>query len=266
MSTSVGGNAGTSAPPPDAYPFFDDNRQFLNLAFSTNSTIASPLRGFGAVLAGFPGNGNLYLTGGMFTANSSDTGSTIGDFFSRNEHFYFFEAGETSFARAGVPINARGPLDSNNVHVTFWYRDALASRGPGDLLRPSPEAYGVAGSANYRAGEDLMWFLRAGIGTGSNFGTGAIAGGIGWRPPNSRGDLGGIALGWTNPHPPIPSTIPIPIPLPQLRSQFTGEAFYRIQMTPNVAFTPDYQLLYHPSLSPRQTTLSVFSFRARVTL
>lgn len=38
----------------DAYPLFDDNRQFLNLAFSTNPTIAVPLRGFGFVAAGFP--------------------------------------------------------------------------------------------------------------------------------------------------------------------------------------------------------------------
>ncbi|MGB6519420.1 MAG: hypothetical protein WBE79_13070, partial [Candidatus Cybelea sp.] len=87
----------------DAYPFFDDNRQFLNLAFATNPTIAVPLRGFGFVAGGFPGTGSLYLTGGMFTANSSDTGSTIGDFVSRNEHFYFLEVGQTSFARAGFP-------------------------------------------------------------------------------------------------------------------------------------------------------------------
>lgn len=247
----------------DAYPFFDDNRQFLSLAFSTNPTIASPLRGFGLVASGFPGNGALYLSGGMFTANSSDTGSTIGDFFSRNEHFYFFEAGETSFARAGVPINARGPLDSNNVHVTFWYRNALTPRGPEDgFLRPSPEAYGVAFSANYLAGENLMWFLRGGIGKGSNFGTGALAGGIGWRPPNAPRDLFGIGVGWTNPAPPAT----IPVPLPSLRSQYTGELFYRIALTGNLALTPDYQLLYHPSFSPRQTTLSVYSLRARVTL
>jgi porin len=245
----------------DAYPFFDDNRQFLNLAFSTSPTIASPLRGFGFVTAGFPGNGNLYLSGGAFTANSSDTGTTIGDFFSRNEHFYFIEGGETSFARRGVPINARGPLDSNNIHITLWYRDALASRGPGDFLRPSPEAYGGAFSANYMAGQNVMWFLRAGIGTGSSFGTGAAAGGIGWRPPNAQRDLFGAAIGWTNPMRPM-----LPVPLPQLRAQGTGELFYRIGVMPNIAITPDYQLLYHPTLSPSRNTLSVYSFRARFTI
>ncbi|HEY1868354.1 MAG TPA: hypothetical protein VGG70_08640, partial [Candidatus Cybelea sp.] len=138
----------------DGYPLFDDNRQFLNLAFSTNPTIAVPLRGFGAVVAAFPGTGNLYLTGGMFTANSSDTGSTIGDFFSRNEHFYFLEVGQTSFARAGFPIHGRGAFDRNNIHVTFWYRDPLAPRGPGDaFFRPAPEAYGAAFNVNQAVGE-----------------------------------------------------------------------------------------------------------------
>ena len=107
----------------DAYPFFDDNRQFLNLAFSTSPTIAVPLRGFGFVGAVYPGQGNFYVKAGMFTANSSDTGWTVDDFFDRAEHFYFVEVGQTSFARRGVPIHARGPMDRNNLHITTWYRD-----------------------------------------------------------------------------------------------------------------------------------------------
>ncbi|MGC1380410.1 MAG: carbohydrate porin [Candidatus Baltobacteraceae bacterium] len=248
----------------DAYPFFDDNRQFLNLAFATSPTIAVPLRGFGFVAAGFPGENNVYLTGGMFTANSSDTGSTIGDFFSRPEHFYFLEVGQTGFARAGVPINARGPLDSNNFHITLWYRDPLAPRGPGDLLRPSPDAYGAAFSANYMAGQNVMWFLRGGVGSGSNFGTGALAGGIGWRPGNRPRDLFGVGVGWTNPS--LPEVqLPVPVPIPDVRSQTTSEIFYRFALMPNIALTPDYQLLYHPSLAVSRPTLSVISLRARLT-
>jgi porin len=134
------------------------------------------------------------------------------------------------------------------------------------FVRPAPDAYGVAFNANYRAGENLMWFLRAGIGTGSNFGTGALAGGIGWRPPNAQRDLFGVAIGWTNPAPPSSITIPIPIPLPQFRSQYTGETFYRIAISPNFMITPDYQLLVNPSFSPRQDYLQVYSVRFRVTI
>lgn len=47
----------------DAYPFFDDNRQFLNQNFSTSPTMASALRGFGAVALVYPTEGGLYVQG-----------------------------------------------------------------------------------------------------------------------------------------------------------------------------------------------------------
>ena len=43
----------------NAYPFFDDNRQFLNQNFSTSPTIASALRGFGAIGLIYPTDGGL---------------------------------------------------------------------------------------------------------------------------------------------------------------------------------------------------------------
>jgi hypothetical protein len=141
----------------DAYPFFDDNRQFLNLAFSTSPTIAVPLRGFGLVGAVYPGSGQTYVKAGMFTANSDDTGVTIGDFFSRNEHFYFVEVGQTQFARRPIPVHARGPMDANNIHLTVWYRDPLQPKdGVSPLLRPRGEAYGVAFNINQMIGTDYM--------------------------------------------------------------------------------------------------------------
>ena len=59
----------------DAYPFFDDNRQFLNQNFSTSPTMASALRGFGAVALVYPTDGGLYVQGGIFTANTRTPGS-----------------------------------------------------------------------------------------------------------------------------------------------------------------------------------------------
>jgi hypothetical protein len=122
-----------------------------------------------------------------------------------------------------------------------------------------------------------MWFLRAGIGKGSLFGTGALATGFGWRPANRPLDLFGFAVGWTNPQPPLVDPVPIPAPfpisVPNLRSQGTGEIFYRIALIfyrialiPNFALTPDYQFLLHPSLAPSRGSISVFSLRGRLTL
>ena len=249
----------------DAYPFFDDNRQFLNLAFSTSPTIAVPLRGFGFVGVAYPGSGNAYVKAGMFTANSANTGATIGDFFSHNEHFYFAEVGQTQFARRPIPIHARGPMDANNMHLTFWYRDPLAFR-PGEtnpLLRPRDKAYGVAFSINQMIGAEYMWFLRGGVGTGG-FAKANVTGGFGYRPPSRTADLFGIGVGWSQPD--VPEIdVPLPVPLPtNLPSQTVGEVFYRLALTPAFAVTPDFQLIFNPSLDPRRDTLSVFSLRARL--
>jgi hypothetical protein len=248
----------------NAYPFFDDNRQFLNLVFSTSPTIAVPLRGFGFVGAAYPGNGNLYVKGGMFTANSDDTGVTIGDFFSKNEHFYFVEIGQSQFARRPIPIHARGPMDANNIHLTVWYRDPLALRpGLNPLQRPRPEAYGVAFNINQMVGTDYMLFLRGGVGTGG-FAKANVTGGFGYRPPSRTADLFGLAVGWSDPE--IPDiNIPLPVPLPtNLPSQTTAEVFYRLAITPNFALTPDFQFILNPSLDPGRDTMSVFSMRARL--
>ncbi|HEY2753584.1 carbohydrate porin [Phenylobacterium sp.] len=228
----------------DAYPFFDDNRQFLSLAFSTSPTIAVPLRGFGLVGAAFPTDGGLYLKGGMFTALSDDTGWTVDNFFNKDEHFYFFETGWSGLAGMGVPIQGRGPTDRDNFHITTWYRDPLSDG--------SPRAYGVAANANFMIGENNMWFLRGGWSEGwlANW---ALSGGLGHRPANHPSDLFGVAFGWVEPSNKL------------LDPQYTGELFYRFHVTQNLAFTPDFQIIFNPSLAPTRGNIIVLSMRGRVT-
>ena len=227
----------------DAYPFFDDNRQFLNQSFSTSPTIAAPLRGFGAVAAVYPTETGFYLKPGVFTNHSSDTGSTIGDFFSKNERFYMLEAGWSGLARSGVPIQARAAMDSDNIHLTTWYREPTQ----GGLGRSK----GVAFNANYMAGENLMWFTRAGWSQGWAADR-AAAVGLGWRPAAGFSDLFGVAVGWVRPtH-------------SALRNQTTAEVFYRFHVTPQFAVTPDLQYIRNPSLAPRENSMWVLSLRGRL--
>lgn len=226
----------------DPYPFFDDNRQFLSQQFSTNPTIQSPLRGFGGVAAWYPTDGGLYLKTGMFTSLSSDTGSTIADFFSKDEHFYMLEVGLSSLARTGTAIQVRGPTDANNIHVTGWYRNAT---------NESPRSYGFAFNANYKIGQRFMWFLRGGW-SKDFLADGAVSGGFGWRPPRERSDLFAVGFGWTHPS------------SGALRSQYTAETFYRLQLVQNLAITPDIQLVIDPALNPRVNTIWVFSLRGRI--
>lgn len=227
----------------NAYPFFDDNRQFFNQNFTTSPTIPVPLRGFGLVGALYPTDNNLYVSGGMYTPYSSDTGWTIDSFFEKNDYFYNLEVGWSGLAGTGTPIQARGPMDANNFHVTAWYRDPLEDG--------SPEAYGVAFNANYTVGENTMLFARGGLSEGWLINRN-IAVGFGYRPTRAPSDLFGVALGWANPTNDL------------LPDQFTAEAFYRFQVTPQLAVTPDVQLIVDPSLDPTEDYLWALGMRARI--
>lgn len=172
------------------YPFFDDNRQFFNQTFSTSPTIASPLRGFGAVAAWFPvADRGFYVQAGMYTANSDDTGLTIDDFFTTGEHFYHLDLGWTAFPAQPLPIQARGPMDAVNFHVVGWFKNKQPN---------IPEADGVAFNASPALGEHLLVFLRGGWSAGW-FVDQNLSGGLGWRPTRFPSDLFGIGTGWAHP-------------------------------------------------------------------
>ncbi|MFO1210704.1 MAG: carbohydrate porin [Amaricoccus sp.] len=237
----------------DAYPFFDDNRQFLNQAFSTSPTIASPLRGAGAVGTWFP-KANYYVLGGIYSANSSDTGTTINEVFDTGELFYQLEVGWSALARSGVPVQARGPMDSNNIHLTAWYKDAQPEQSNPTLR---PEAKGLAFNANMTLSDNLMWFLRAGLSDGW-VNDRAVSAGFGWHPTAEFSDLFGLGVGWVRPNDDI-------LPPPFQREQWNVETFYRWHLTPNFAITPDLQYITNPSLNPSVDDLWVASLRARIT-
>ncbi len=230
------------------YPFFDDNRQFLNQTFSTSPTIVSPLRGFGAVAAVYPTELGLYAKAGIYTPNSSDTGSTIDSFFHDGEFFTHLELGWTALARTGTPIQARGPMDPANLSLTFWHKDAQDDAPPLN----APEAHGVAFNANMPYGDSLMWFLRGGWSDGWAIERN-LTGGFGWRPSAEYSDLLGFGVGWAAPANEM------------LDDQYTAEAFYRYHLTPNLAITPDVQYIADPTLNPDVDSMWVGSLRMRVT-
>ena len=196
--------------------------------------MASALRGFGAVALVYPTDGGLYLQGGIFTANSSDTGFTLNDFVNVPEYFTAVEMGWSGLARSGVPVPARGPMDQNKIHVTLWHKDAQPD-APSPINRP--EAQRVTFNANFIAGDNAMWFVRGGASEGW-ITQRAVSAGVGYRPPSALGDLAGFAGGWTDPQ------------SSALSSQFTLETFYRYQLTPNLAIAPDVQYVIGPSLNP----------------
>jgi hypothetical protein len=224
----------------NAYPFFDDNRQFLNQNFSISPTVSSPLRTFGLVSTLYPiENTGLYVTPAMYSANSTDTGWAVDNFFRLHEYFYQLEVGLTSLAGTPTPIQARGPMDPNNFHVTLWYKDSQSTGNIGLNV-----ARGIAFNANFMVGDSVMPFLRGGYSTGWIIDAN-VSSGVGIRPPWGPDDLFGFGVGWAR-----------PTNRPLFRSQYTLEAFYRFMLTPNFAITPDLQCIIDPALTPALAQLT----------
>jgi porin len=227
------------------YPFFDDNRQYLNQMYTTSVTIPVPLRGFGAVAAVFPTNFGLYAKAGVYTVYSDDVGFTADSFFNRPQYFRHLELGWSGLAGTGTPIQGRGPMDANNVSLTLWSKDANFDTG-------ETKSRGIAFNANYQFRPDMMAFLRGGWSEGWQLDR-SLNGGWGWRPFQQYSDLLGLAAGWAEPanH--------------NLRDQYVFEGFYRFQLTSQLAVTPDLQWILHPTLNPNTGSIWVASLRARVT-
>jgi porin len=98
----------------------------------------------------------------------------------------------------------------------------------------------------------MMAFLRGGWSEGWQLDR-SLNAGWGWRPFQQYSDLVAVAAGWAEPanH--------------SLRDQYVFEGFYRFQLTPQLAVTPDLQWVLHPTLTPNAGSLWVGSLRARVT-
>ena len=112
---------------------------------------------------------------------------------------------------------------------------------------------GLAFSAAFFIEDEWMPFLRVGRSRGyTALLESSVSTGIGryWK---RRKELLGFGVSWGQP----PG---------QGRDQWTSELFYRLQLTPSFAVTPDVQLIVHPALNPDADTVWLFGIRARLAL
>ena len=205
------------------------------------------------------GGRNAPIHAGPYTFDTGPTflhqKFTLDEVFDTGELFYQLEVGWSALARSGVPVQARGPMDSNNVHVTGWYKDSQPDQSNVTL---QPQARGLAFNANWMVGDNLMWFLRAGASEGW-VNDRSVSAGFGWRPDVEYSDLFGFGIGWVRPNTEIVTVEAFQ------REQWNVETFYRFHVTPNFAITPDLQYISNPSLNPEVDSLWIGSLRARVT-
>ena len=187
---------------------------------------------------------SVFVIGGLTDRNGDPTDPFEGfdTFFNTNEYFKSIEVGWT-------PSHDRIYLD--NAHVSFWHADEREEAG-------EPSGWGLNVSLVRYLGEKWMPFVRAGYANdGGALMQKSVSVGFAYQPVPAS-DVLGFGLNWGQPNETTFS--------PGLRDQYSAEAYYRLNLTPRFAITPDLQLLINPALDPERDSIWVFGVRARLAL
>jgi porin len=212
----------------DVYPLLTAWKAFMNDAFANNPAVALPLQGLG-IAAAVGLRGPWYVAAGLHDANGSPTDPGLTTFFDVREYYTWVETGWSP---------GREIMSGVGVHVNAWRQDARTAAA-------TPESWGVTTSASREIGGRWTPFLRAGYSEGGaaqvRF---MIGGGVGLTMRRG-GDYLAVATSWSAP------------PDRALRGQVTTEALYRLQLTENLAVTPDLQLTLFPSATLERDVIAV---------
>ena len=218
---------------------------FLNFAFSTGTlTIPVPDDATLGVAAGAMLSKSVFLIGGLVDRNADPTDPFDGfeTFFEDNEYFKSIELGWT-------PSHDRNYLD--NAHLTLWHADERVEAG-------EASGWGINFSFTRFLAEKWLPFVRAGYAKdGGSLMQKSVSVGFGYQPV-AGGDVLGFGFNWGEPN---ENTFDS-----GLRDQYTTEVYYRWQLSPQLAVTPDFQLLVNPALATEEARVWVFGVRARLAL
>lgn len=216
----------------DVYGLVSPYTSFQNLAFNTNPTINSPNQGLG-IAAGVKLSENFYAIGSVADANGDPTEPDF-DVFNTGETFKSLEIGYTSGLER---------IYFDNIHFTFWQSDKAD-----DGSRAGDK--GATFSAAWFLDNTWMPFLRAGVADGNAaLYERSLSTGIGWYGRNT--DLAGIGLNWAEANG-IDG------------QQFTSEAFYRLNISPDLQITPSIQFISNPLLGSDSDDVVILGLRARI--
>jgi porin len=210
-------------------------------AFSNAAILLNPAIAFPDVSWGIGGGGwlndNWYLKGSVNDANGNLTNY---EWFRDGSEF--FKWGEVGWSPS------QGERYTSNIHLMFWHVDEREEVG-------LDSAEGFSLGANWTT-SDQRWmvFGRAGWSDGNAalYEESYTAGFM--RKFRRNADLLGLALNWGQP------------PQEELGAQITGEFFYRLQLSQNLAITPNIQLLRDPALNEEEEVVWVTGLRIRLTL
>jgi hypothetical protein len=215
-----------------------DNKYFLNEAFSFFPVRASPGNGLGLNLTSKLSD-DWYLSTGFQDAQGRKTTGGFDTFFG---DFNLFGAAEVGY----TPTIAN--LGKGNYRFTAWYRDAGETTG-------TPHDSGFDLSFDQKLNEHLTPFFRYGWAEGNVNNLEQMAAlGVGWEGDLiTRSDVVAIAGSWGRPAD------------SDLRDQYAGEVFYRLQVSPDNQLTLGYQVIVNPTFDTKNDVVGVFECRWRVT-
>jgi porin len=236
-----GGNSGIVVGRYDPNDFFDvlgyanPWTSFQNLSVLFDTSIALPDASVGI------GGGHWFSDQVYVLATANDANSVVSELDVFEDGAEFYKAAEIGWTPS------KDQRYFNKVHLHGWHADQRANAGV-------EESWGLTCAANMTIDQTWMTFVKAGWSDGSAplYNESLTVGMMYYLA--SRSDLLGLAVNWGDPADSA------------LREQYTGELFYRLQLSQNVAITPSVQLVLDPALNTAEDELWITSVRARMTL
>lgn len=210
----------------------------------TNVSIPLPGNGLGGFVQYRP-DPAIFFRLGVHDANADVQESGFDTY--DGELFTIFEAGlDTKM----LPRSPAGP-PQGHVHLSLWHQDGRDDAG-------IEEAWGIGWSAVQKFGR-MTPFLRYGYADQNSRGptpahhmvnVGVVVDGI-FGQANDR-----VGIGYTWVEPADES----------LNNQDTVDAYYRVQLTPEIQVGPTFELIFDPVRHPIEDTVFLWGLRARASL
>ena len=229
----------------DFFPFKNFRKDFVDFNHVTNASIPLPSNGLGAYVMYRP-HPKFMLRLGAHDANA-DTERFGLNTYEKGELFKIFEVGYDT----GLIPREPGRAPHGHIHVSTWHQNQREEAG-------ITSGWGIAGSALQRFGRFTPW-VRYGYANHSDDGPTPVKHmanvGLVINEIFGQGyDRIGIGYTWSDPanH--------------ELDDQSEIDAYYRVQVTPEIQFGPTFQVIFDPVRNPEEDTVYVWGIRARFAL
>jgi len=228
----------------DFFPFKNFRTDFVDFNHVTNATIPLPGNGLGAFVVYRP-QPNILLRLGAHDANADVEKSGFNTY--DGELFTIFEVGFDTGLTPRVP----GRPPGGHIHLSLWHQDDRKDAG-------IDGGRGIGLSAVQRFGR-FTPFVRYGYTDAEVSGPTSVkhmanAGLVVDEIFGQMNDRIGVGVTWSDP---IDRT---------LDDQTTVDAYYRVQVTPEIQMGPTLELIFDPARNPDEDRIAIWGFRTRIAL